>query len=303
MATNQIQFPKGMSLTDLLSRYGTEERCAQALISHRWPNGFRCPSCGSTAQYVVSHDARQLYPCRGCRQQTSLTAGTLMDSTKLPLQTWFLAIFLLTQAKTGLSALALMRQLGTSYRTAWLILHRVMQAMARVDALEPLHRLVQMDDAYLGGERPGVSGRGSPNKLPVVAAVSTNADGHPLRVKLTLVPTFSSAAISAWARINQLPGSNVRSDSMPCFAGVVIAGCARSYVIVGRRKPRELPQFTWVNIVLGNLKILINGAHKAFKFRKYAHAYLGAFAYPFNRRFDLRKLLDGLIGYAATMRE
>jgi ribosomal protein L37AE/L43A len=300
MAMNQIQFQKGVSLTDFLSRYGSEDQCAHALVSHRWPDGFRCPSCGAADHYVVSHGARKLFQCRCCRHQTSLTAGTLMDSTKLPLRTWFLAIFLLSQAKTGLSALALMRQLGTSYRTAWLIHHKVMQAMARVDAEEPLYGQIQMDDAYLGGERPGVGGRGSPNKVPVVAAVSTNSEGHPMRVKVTPVSTFSSAAITAWARVNLMPGSDVRSDGLPCFAGVVDAGCAHSYVVVGRRKPRELPQFTWVNTVLGNLKTLINGAHKAFKFRKYAHAYLGAFAYRFNRRFDLRQLLEGLIGHAAT---
>lgn len=100
-------------------------------------------------------------------------------------------------AMIGPSALALMRQLGTNYRTAWLIQHKVMQAMALVDAQEPLHGLVQMDDAYLGGERPGVGERGTPNKVTVVAAVSTNAEGHPLRVKVMPVTTFSSAAITA----------------------------------------------------------------------------------------------------------
>ncbi|RZS58430.1 transposase-like zinc ribbon protein [Sphaerotilus mobilis] len=279
MAMNQIQFQKSVSLTDFLLRYGSKDQCAQALVSNRWPDGFRCPSCGAAEHYVVSHGARKLFQCRGCRHQPSLTAGPLMDSTKLPLRTWFLAIFLLSQAKTGLSALALMRQLGTSYHTAWLIHHMVMLAMAKVDAEEPLYGQIQMDDANLGGERPGVGGRGSPNKVPVVAAVSTNSKGHPMRVKVTPVSTFSSAAITVWARINLTPGSDMRSDGLPCFAGVVDAGCAHSYVVVGRRKPRELPQFTWVNTVLGNLKTLINGAYKAFKFRKHAHAYLGAFAY------------------------
>ena len=197
----------------------------------------------------------------------------MMDSTKLPLRTWFLAILLISQAKTGLSALALKRQLGTSYRTAWLIHHKVMTTMAQRDSEVPLTGPVQVDDAYLGGERPGVGGRGSPNKVPIVAAVSTDDAGHPMRVKLSRLAGFTCEAITTWARAN---------------------------IVVGTRKPRELPQFTWVNTVLGNLKTMINGAHKSFKFGKYANQYLGAFAYRFNQRFNLHALLDNLLGHAAA---
>lgn len=229
-----------------------------------------------------------------------------MDSTKLPLRTWFLAIYLISQAKTGLSALALMRHLGTSYRTAWLIHHKVMATMAHRDAQTPLSGLVQLDDAYLGGEKPGVVGRGSTNKVPIVAAVSTTDEGHPLFVKINQIAAFSITAITDWARTNLLPGSDVRSDGLACFAGVIDAGCAHSYIVVDRRKPRDLPQFTWINTVVGNLKTLISGAHKAFKFRKYASHYLGAFCYRFNRRFDLHRMVADLIGHgaiAAPLRE
>ena len=300
MPMNRVQFQRGVSLPDFLERYGTEEQCSAALVALRWPNGFRCPRCSCEAHYVVGHGARKLFQCRGCRHQTSLTAGSLLDSTKLPLRTWFLAIFLIGQAKTGLSALALMRQLGTSYRTAWLIHHKLMSTMAQRDGDQPLSGLVQMDDAYLGGERPGVGGRGSPNKVPIIAAVSTDDAGRPMRVKLGLPAGFTREAIAKWARVNLTPGCDVRSDGLACFAGVIDAGCAHSYIVVGSRKPRELPQFNWVNTVLDNLKTMINGAHKAFKFIKYASHYLGAFAYRFNTRFNLQALLRGLLGHAAT---
>ena len=300
MAMNRIQFQPGISLPEFFERYGSEEQCQTALMALRWPEGFRCPRCASSAHYVVGHGARRLFQCRECRRQTSLTAGTLMDSTKLPLRTWFLAILLVSQDKTGLSSLALMRHLGTSYRTAWLIHQKLMVAMARCDSQAPLQGCVQLDDAYLGGERPGVGGRGSPNKVPIVAAVQTNEVGHPLRVKISPVAGFSREAIACWARKNLLPGTNVRSDGLACFAGVVDAGCAHSYIVVGARKPRDLPQFTWVNTVLANLKTMINGGYKSFKFRKYAQHYLGAFAYRFNARFDLRELLHNLLGHAAA---
>ena len=300
MAMNQVQFQRGVCMPEFFERYGTEDQCAAALVAMRWPGGFQCPRCSSGAHYVVSHGRRKLFQCRGCRHQTSLTAGTMMDSTKLPLRTWFLAIFLISQAKTGLSALALKRQLGTSYRTAWLIHQKVMATMAQRDSELPLTGLVQMDDAYLGGERPGVVGRGSPNKVPIVAAVSTDDAGHPMRVKLGCLTGFTCEAITAWARVNLTPGCDVRSDGLACFSGVIDAGCAHSYIVVGKRKPRELPQFRWVNTVLGNLKTMINGAHKSFKFGKYASQYLGAFAYRFNQRFNLNALLDNLLNHAAT---
>lgn len=300
MPMNRIQFQRGVSMPEFFECYGTEAQCAAALVALRWPQGFRCPRCASAEHYVVGHGARKLFQCRGCRHQTSLTAGTLMDSTKLPLRTWFLAIYLISQDKTGLSALALKRHLGTSYRTAWLIHHKLMKTMTVRDSEQPLSGLVQVDDAYLGGERPGVGGRGSPNKVPFVAAVATGGEGHPLRVKLSPVTGFTRQAITDWARTNLLAGCDVRSDGLACFAGVIDAGCAHSYIVVGKRLPRDMPQFTWVNTVLGNLKTMINGAHKAFKFGKYASQYLGAFAYRFNRRVNLKTMLGVLLGHAAT---
>lgn len=299
MPMNRVQFQRGMPLHEFMESYGSEAQCERALERLRWPAGFTCPRCGDGRHCRVQHEGRQLFQCGACRLQTSLTAGTLMDSTKLPLRVWFLAMYLISQAKTGLSALALMRDLGVSYRSAWLMHQKIMRAMAACDAAQPLSGCVQIDDAYLGGERPGVGGRGSPNKVPFVAAVSLNDLGNPLRVKMSPLPSFTRRAVEHWARANLVPGANVLSDGLACFAGVIDAGCAHSYIVVGRRKPRELPQFQWVNTVLANLKTAISGAHKAFKFGKYAGQYLGAFAYRFNRRFDLHGLVSGLITDAA----
>ena len=99
-------------------------------------------------QHKLSH-------CKGCRHQTSLIAGTVFENTKLPLTLQFLGMHLMCQAKTGLSALALKRYLGVSYPTAWLMHHKLMGVMAACDYCEELRGHVQMDDAYLGGERTG----------------------------------------------------------------------------------------------------------------------------------------------------
>lgn len=241
-----------------------------------------------------------MFQCNACRHQTSLIAGTIFQGTKLGLTIWFLAIYLISQAKTGLSALALKRHLGVSYPTAWLIHHKLMHAMAAREERYVLSGQVQVDDAYLGGERSGgKAGRGSENKVPFVAAVSLSDEGHPLRVKLSPVPGFTLKAIAVWASTNLAVGSTVCSDGLACFSAVTEAGCVHQPTVVAGRKPKELPEFQWVNTVLGNLKTSLTGSYHAFAFRKYAARYLAAFAYRFNRRFDLRTLHERLLVAAA----
>ena len=113
---NKVQFQKGYSLTEFMKDYGTEEQCRKALFQSRWPQGYVCPECGGKTYCTLK--ARAVYQCNRCHHQHSLISGTIFSATKLPLTTWFLAIHLVTQAKTGISALSLHRQLGVSYNTA-----------------------------------------------------------------------------------------------------------------------------------------------------------------------------------------
>ena len=134
----------------------------------------------------------KLQQCYRCNRQTSMTAGTLFEATKLPLTVWFQGIDFMTQGKKGCSAMTLHRQLGISYNAAWRMRHKPMQGMMERDREHPLGGFIQLDDAYLGGERGGKRGHGAPGKTPFVAAVETNEAGHPQRVKLTVVEGFSS---------------------------------------------------------------------------------------------------------------
>jgi transposase-like protein len=297
---NRVQFQPGLSMPEFLRQFGTEVQCEAALERARWPEGFRCPHCGQAAHYVLRVGARKSFQCCACRRQTSLIAGTLFQGTKLALTVWFLAIYLVSQAKTGLSALALKRDLGVSYPTAWLIHHKLMRAMVAREAGYVLRGTVQVDDAYLGGElNGGTAGRGSENKVPFIGAVSLDDQGHPLRAKFTQLPGFTRTAIAAWASDHLSPHSTVVSDGLACFAGVTDAGCVHQPTVVGARKPKNLPMFHWVNTVLGNLKTSLSGAYHSFGFRKYAERYLGAIAYRFNRRFDLHALPNRLLVAAA----
>ena len=110
---------------------------------------------------------------------------------------------------------------------------------------------------------------------------------------------FSLKAIAKWASANLAPGSTVLCDGLACFSAVTEAGCVYQPTVVAGRKPKDLPEFEWINTVLGNLKTTLTGAYHAFDFRKYAHRYLAAFAYRFNRRFNLRTLHQRLLVAAA----
>jgi len=123
-----------------------------------------------------------------------------------------------------------------------------MQAMTERDARYTLCGEVLVDDAYLGGERVGgKAGRGSENKVPFVAAVSLKAAGHPLHTQMIPVPGFTCAALTDWAKAALAPGSHVISDGLACFSGVVAAGCDHQAILIGPRKPKEVPELGWVN--------------------------------------------------------
>ena len=206
MSGNQLQFKPGMSLHEFMGTFGTEEQCQEALRLARWPTGFRCPRCERADHYVVGQGARRLFQCAGCRHQTSLTAGSLIEHTKLPLAVWFLAIYLISQAKTGISSLALKRHLGVSYPTAWLLHQKINRAKVARDAIHCLDGAVYLDDAYFAGERTGgKAGRGSENKVPFVAAVSLSEHGKPLYRKLALVIDYTLEAIGQWVKQTWYP--------------------------------------------------------------------------------------------------
>lgn len=297
MGMNMVQFQKGLSLADFIKRYGSEEACEKALFASRWPQGWRCPECGYDRSCTVYRQGRKYWKCYRCAHQTTLISGTLFAATKLSLSKWFLALYVLTQTKNSVSGLELMRHLGVCYRTAWRVKHKIMQAMADRESRRQLSGRVEVDDAYLGGEKPGgKAGRGSENKVPFVAAIQTSSEGHPQLMRLDPVAGFTKEAIGAWSKTALAESAVVVSDGLNCFPAVVESGAAHEAYRVGSgRRPVEHAEFRRVNTLLGNLKTSISGTYHAFNFRKYAHRYLAEVQYRFNRRFRLGNLLPRLL--------
>ena len=299
MGMNKIQFQRGMSYEEFHMLYGTVEQCEDAWVEARWPQGYCCPRCEGT-KASQTHNGRRLWECLLCGYQCSSIAGTVLEATKLPLTKWFLAMFLLTQSKNSIAALELMRQLGVSYKTAWLVKHKLLEVMAQREATRLLAGRIEVDDAYLGGEREGKAGRGSENKVPFVAAVQTNEKGHPIAVRLDRVKAFSKEYIEAWAKNALAASATVVSDGLWCFQAVKATAKMHQRIVTGSgRKAAKTPEFRWVNTVLGNLKTALSGTCNAFDFKKYGHRYLAEFQYRFNRRFDLKGMLLRLLRSAS----
>ena len=153
MAMNRVQFQPGLSIHAFMALYGTREKCEAAVIQWCWPEKYVCPSCGHIDPSFSSfRRGNLLYRQRsGCHFQCSVIAGTLFDTTKLPLTVWFLAMHLLTQAKTNMSMLELSRHFGVSYPSAWLMKHKLMEVMRLREDARQISGRVELDNGDLGG--------------------------------------------------------------------------------------------------------------------------------------------------------
>lgn len=208
------------TLAELESRFSTEEACREYLFRLRWPEGFVCPHCQQRKAWAMSGE---LWLCSSCRRQVSVTAGTLFHRTRLPLTTWFRAIWYVTSQKNGVSAIGVQRVLGIgSYRTAWTWLHKLRRAMVR-PGRDRLHGEVEVDESFVGGEEPGREGRAAQKKALVAIAAEKNGSGTG-RIRMTRIPKASKAALHGFVRSVIEPGSVVHTDGWASYDGLDVLG-------------------------------------------------------------------------------
>src|SRR5882724_2856021 len=157
-----------MNLTDVSSHYTTEDRCRELLRRLRWPSGVTCPRCGQPA--IDLDTEKELYYCKDCDYQFSVTAGTIFNDSHLPLIKWFAATYLLCEARKGMSANQIKRTLGVSYKTAWYLCHRIRAAMKEVE--KPLmDGTVEIDETYVGGRKRGFGVQAGRDNKEVVIGI------------------------------------------------------------------------------------------------------------------------------------
>ncbi len=284
---------RGLSEAQFRETHGTEEKCRAVVEKLRWPTGFVCPLCGGAEGKWLR--TRPKIQCRGCRHQVSLTAGTIFHATKLPLTSWFLAMWLIATAKDGISSVELGRRLGVKQTNAWSLKQKIMAVMAGRENAKRLDGRVEMDDVYLGGHRPGKRGRGAAGKQPFVAAVSTSDDRRPRKMKLLPVRGFRKEEVKKLASQHLAPTSRLVTDGLRCWTAAAEAGLGHTAIVTGGgKRAAQWSPFKWVNTTLGNVKAAITGTYRRVG-PEHAGRYLGSFAWRFNRRFQLDSLIPRLV--------
>lgn len=260
-------------------QFATEDACRLYLEPLRWPDGFRCPGCGSADAWRMSCG---LWLCKRCRRQTSVTVGTIFERSRLPLSLWFRAMWHVTNQKNGTSALTVQRLLGLgSYQTAWAWLHKLRRAMVR-PGRDRLAGIVEADESYVGGEKPGKRGRGAQGKALVLLAIQLQPGNKIGRIRMGHVRDASGQSLVPALETMVTPGSEVRTDGWDGYNGLVSRGYRHTVV----RRSAEIGEdlLPTCHRVASLLKRWLLGTHQGAVRHEHLAYYLDEFTFRFNRR-------------------
>jgi transposase-like protein len=286
---------ESMTLLQFQSKFSTEEACRQHLFNLRWPQGFRCPKCGHDKYYFLGH--RKLYQCANCKHQTSVTAGTVMHKSHTPLTVWFWIIYLAAHDKRGVSALFISRELEISYPTAWLLLHKIRKAMVDREDNYKLAGLVELDDAFFGAPTEGGKrGRGT-EKTPVLVGVSLDPKGHPLYVKMQVIPNVRGKTLVDFAMKSIEPGATINSDAYKSYNALAEEGYDHQPAEFNLKDNPD--HLKWLHTMVSNAKALIGGTYHGLD-QKHLQFYLNEFCFRANRRKFHDQLFNRLL-YACVI--
>jgi transposase-like protein len=287
------------SLPEFEARFPDDAACARWLFDKRWPDGFRCPGCGHAKGWELGRGTL-LVECARCHRQTSVTAGTVLHRSHLPLKLWFLAAWLVATHRNGISARQLRSQLGLgSYKTAWLLLRKLRRAMVDPER-EPLAGLVEVDETSLSfrtkddpvAARPG---RAHEGKLLVAGAVEIRGKG-PGRVRLAMIGDYSAATLNAFITCNVVGGSTVVSDGWSGYAK--LKEVKHDPRVIGDAPAHSV--LPWIHRVFANAKRWALGVYHGLR-REHLQAYLDEFAFRFNRRHTPAAAFERLLGLAVDL--
>ena len=282
------------SLPEFEARFPDDAACARWLLERRWVDGFRCPACGHVEAWELGRE-RLTLQCAACERQVSVTAGTVLHGSHLPLRTWFLAAWLVATHKNGMSARQLWRQLGLgSYKSAWLLLRKLRRAM--VDpGREPLAGLVEVDETsipFRAEGEPVRPGRSHDGELLVAGAVEIKGRG-PGRIRLAVIDAYSAVALGAFVAAAVATGSTVVSDGWSGYAR--LKDVKHDPRVVG-----DVPAHTVLPWVFANAKRWALGVYHGLR-EKHLQAYLDEFVFRFDRRRTPHAAFERLLGLGLTL--
>ena len=300
---------RARSLTEFQEAFPDEAGCAAFLFERRWQGGFVCPRCGGERVAALKSRAHT-YECLDCGRQTSITAGSVMHRSKLPLTVWFWAAHLMSTHSNGMSARQLADQLGLTYKTAWLLTQKLRRSMVDPDR-ELLEGVVEVDQAeipFRAGDTffdPGNSG-----KILIAGAVEVidrdTGQAKPRRkkakyldtlsgrIRLAMIADNSAASIEAFVRANVKRGTTLLTDGHASYPG--LTDYRHDPRVVGKMAAHVV--LPWVHRVFSLVKRWGLGTYHGLR-RKHVDTYLNEFVFRYNRRFYRHASFETILGLAS----
>jgi transposase-like protein len=202
---------EAINLIEFQERFATEQDCINYLAKARWGEEPICPHCGTFGAYKFSNG--RLFKCKSCRKQFTVKVGTIFEDSALPLKKWFLAIYLITSLKKGLSSIQLSKYLGVTQKTAWFMLQRIRYAVNTDEFKAPLKNTIEGDETYYGPKKiGGKRGRGSDDKSPIFGLVERNG-----KVLCKAVENVKRETIMPLIQNHVEAGSTMMTDEFPIY--------------------------------------------------------------------------------------
>lgn len=302
MATSpQRKEPKAQyDLVKLVEKFGSEDKCHAYLEELRWPDGVKCPRCESDK--ISRIKARRQFDCDGCRYQFSVRVGTLFHDSKLPLWKWFLAVYMMSESKKGISANQLKRMLGVSYKTAWYLCHRIRAAM-KDESGELLTGVIEADETYVGGKMPRghrsrkeVADHRRDNKVVVLGAVQRGG-----KVRLRMAPDATRESIHGFLTdVVSDDAEAIYTDSHRSYRGIADENTRHEYVDHSRDEwVRGQIHTNTVESVWSLFDRSVIGAYHRLSM-KHLPAYLDEAAFRWNNRDNAFMFRDTLLALIAA---
>lgn len=266
---------------EFIEMFPDDTACVAFLAKLRWPKGFICPACKQSS--IPWNANRDRLICPICRHQTSVTAGTIFDKTRTQLNTWFEAAWHVSTAKSGMSAKTLERTIGTSYKVAWMMLHRFRVAMVNNERSQ-LSGIVEVDESFVGGEdHGGKRGRGTGKSIVVIAVEIKQPKGFG-RVRMRHIPDLSGDSLVPFICDMIAPGSIVRTDGWKGYNSVTDHGYPREIIVQSSSCDPAHVSMPGVHRIASLLKRWILGTHQGSVLPLHLQSYLEEFTFRFNRR-------------------
>lgn len=285
--------PAELTLVQISKRYSTEDSAREYFEALRWPTGPVCPHCGNADSeriYKVTPNEKAkiragLYKCAECREGFTVTVGTVMEDTHIPLNKWLIAFYMMCASKTQVSALQLQRQLEIgSYRSAWFMCHRIRYALKDHTPADLLTGTVEADETYIGGKRRGHGRAYKGNKTPVVSLVERGG-----RVRSQVVENVTGREITKVLRRHVAKEAELHTDESPVYKKVGKEFAAHDAVnhhmdeYVRYNKYGQLVTTNSAEGFFGNSKRSLDGTHHHIS-RQHTDLYFAELDYKYNTR-------------------